>query len=99
MINNQKNQKVLLEHVKLEDTWKAMEKLVEEGLVKSIGVSNFSISTILDIMTYAKIKPAINQVEVHPLCSQNAMLEECKEFGILVEGSFKTSSFFFSFEK
>lgn len=39
----------------------AMEGLVEEGLVKHIGVSNFSIKKIKDVLSYAKIKPAVNQ--------------------------------------
>ncbi|KAL9657040.1 hypothetical protein ABK040_014588 [Willaertia magna] len=57
------------------ETWQAMEKLVEEGLVKSIGVSNCNMQIILDILTYAKIKPVCNQVECHPYLNQNGLIQ------------------------
>lgn len=50
--------------------WAEMERMVEIGLVKSIGVSNCSIPMFFDILTYAKIKPAVNQIEVHPYLAQ-----------------------------
>jgi len=79
-------QKCILEFVKLEDTWKAMEKLVEDGLVKSIGVSNFPINTIIDMLSYCKIKPVVNQVEVHPYFNQSALKEACQMFDIKLQG-------------
>lgn len=48
------------------ETWGALEKCVEEGLVKSIGVSNFSPEKIQTFMPDAKIRPAVNQVHHHP---------------------------------
>lgn len=48
--------------VTIHDTWKEMEKLVDKGLIKSIGVSNFSISQIQDLMSKARIKPSHLQV-------------------------------------
>lgn len=50
--------------------WPEMEALVEKGLTKSIGVSNFNTQVLLDLLTYAKIKPAVNQVELNPQCPQ-----------------------------
>lgn len=44
------------------ETWKALEKLVEKGLIKSIGVSNFNKRQVEDILRIAKIKPVTNQV-------------------------------------
>ena len=43
-----------------------MEALVEKGLTKSIGVSNFNTQLIWDLLTYARIKPVVNQIELHP---------------------------------
>ena len=83
-----KNPKMVeLDHtVKMEDTWKAMEKLVEEGLVKSIGVSKFPMSLTLDLLSYAKIKPVVNQVECQPFLNQAHLIEQLGRFGILVQG-------------
>ncbi len=54
-----------------------MEKLVEEGLVKSIGISNFSVKKIEDLLQYAKIKPAVNQVELHPYFRNEKLHKYC----------------------
>ena len=43
-----------------------MEGLVKAGLTKAIGISNFNVQFTLDILTYAEIKPAVNQLELHP---------------------------------
>jgi alcohol dehydrogenase (NADP+) len=48
--------------------WSNMEKCVELGLTKNIGVSNFNTQLLADMMTYADITPAVNQVEIHPYC-------------------------------
>lgn len=48
-------------------TWKAMEEAVDWGFVKSIGISNFKPKHIEDLMGIARIKPVINQFELHPL--------------------------------
>ena len=47
--------------------WEQMEALVEKGLTKSIGVSNFNVQMVWDMLSYAKIKPVVNEVELHPL--------------------------------
>ncbi len=56
------NGQLIPSEVPFTETWKAMEKLVEEGLVKSIGVANFNSKQIDEILAIAKIKPVINQV-------------------------------------
>lgn len=56
-----------------------MEQLVEEGLVKSIGISNFSVKKIQDLLKYAKIKPAVNQVELHPYFRNEKLHKFCDE--------------------
>lgn len=59
-----------------------MEKLVDEGLVKSIGISNFTIKKIKELMkNNPRIIPACNQVELHPYLPQNKLLEYCKSLG------------------
>ncbi|KAI8488816.1 Aldose reductase [Branchiostoma belcheri] len=66
------------------DTWKAMENLVDAGLVKAIGVSNFNISQMEEVLTNGRIKPAVNQVESHPYVTCNRMLEFCTEKGVVM---------------
>merc|ERR1712059_153006 len=60
-------------------TWLAMEKLVEKGLVRTIGLSNFNSEQITDILKKGSIKPVTNQVECHPYLTQAKLLEFCKE--------------------
>ncbi|GAA5864340.1 hypothetical protein JCM3774_002757 [Rhodotorula dairenensis] len=66
-------------------TWRAMEKLVEEGLVKHIGVSNFTVGRCEKLLKHAKIKPFANQVELNLHCAQPELVKWSKENGILVE--------------
>lgn len=54
----------------LHKVWPQMEKLVDKGLVRSIGISNFNVQMMWDLLSYCRIKPAVNQVELHPYCSQ-----------------------------
>lgn len=61
--------------VPLSETWAALEECVEAGLTKSIGVSNFNVQLIADLLTYAKIKPAVNQVELHPYLTQEGLID------------------------
>lgn len=67
------NDQILYSDAPLLETWKAMEKLVEKGLVKSIGVSNFNSKQIEDVLKIAKIPPAVNQVECHPYLNQEKL--------------------------
>uniref|UniRef100_A0A7S1SPM4 NADP-dependent oxidoreductase domain-containing protein n=1 Tax=Tetraselmis chuii TaxID=63592 RepID=A0A7S1SPM4_9CHLO len=55
-------------------TWAAMEKLVDEGLVKAIGVANFGLATVEEILGACRIKPTVNQVELHPLLADRKMV-------------------------
>lgn len=71
--------------VTLEDTWKAMEKLVEAGLTKHIGVSNFNIDMLKRILKISKKGMlSCNQVELHPYLPQNELVDFCKKEGIVV---------------
>lgn len=73
-----------LEKVSLEETWRAMEALVDEGLVKAIGVSNFSIAQIDEVRALAKHPIACNQVEVHPFLPQHALVHHHSACGVPV---------------
>lgn len=68
---------------KYKDTWRAMERLYEEGQIKAIGVSNFHIHHVEDLMSKTNVKPIANQVELHPLLSQKELLRYCKQQNIL----------------
>lgn len=75
---------VKTENVPTIDTWREMEKLVDKGLVKSIGVANFTVSMLVDLLSYARIKPVINQVEIHPYNSQEQLVAYCRKKDIVV---------------
>ncbi|RKP15220.1 NADP-dependent oxidoreductase domain-containing protein [Piptocephalis cylindrospora] len=66
------------------DTWRAMEALLETGKVKAIGVSNFDIPNLEKLLKVAKVVPAVNQIELHPLLPQNDLLAFCNKNGIHV---------------
>ncbi|XP_033222228.1 aldo-keto reductase family 1 member B1-like [Belonocnema kinseyi] len=78
------NGKYLGSDVDYVDTWKAMEKLVEDGLAKNIGVSNFNSKQVERILKICKIKPVVNQVECHPYLPQVKLSEFCKSKGIII---------------
>lgn len=61
------------------ETWKAMEELVDEGKTKAIGLSNFLPHHIENLLPHCRIKPVVNQLEIHPGYSQEATIAYCKE--------------------
>ncbi|GAB3647306.1 aldo/keto reductase [Echinicola sediminis] len=71
-----------LERVPLSETWAAMEKLLEKGKVRHIGVSNFKVKKLEEILETAKIKPEMNQVEMHPFLPQRGLVDFCQKEGI-----------------
>ncbi|CAI9098261.1 OLC1v1034878C1 [Oldenlandia corymbosa var. corymbosa] len=58
-------------------TWRAMEALYDSGRVRAIGVSNFSTKKLDDLLKIARVPPAVNQVECHPLWQQHRLREFC----------------------
>ncbi|MGG1575105.1 aldo/keto reductase [Fictibacillus sp. NRS-1165] len=70
---------------KYKDAWRALETLYQEGRVKAIGVSNFQIHHLEELMKDAEIKPMVNQVEYHPRLNQKALQEFCKTQDIQLE--------------
>ena len=86
---------VQLSNATIQETWHAMEGLVQKGMAKSIGISNFQGSLILDLLRYAKIRPATLQIEHHPYLVQPTLLKLAESEGIAVTAysSFGPQSF------
>lgn len=68
------------------DTWKAMEELVKTGKVHSLGVSNFNSEQLDRLISIAKIKPVVNQVECHPNLNQRKLIEFAKARNVTIVG-------------
>ena len=68
-----------------QDTWRAMEELVDEGKIKTIGLSNFTLTYLRPLLDHARIKPAINQIEFHPGYWQPQLYDFCQNENILME--------------
>lgn len=71
-----------IEKVPLSETWSGMEKCYQKGVTKNIGVSNFKFQLLNDLLTYAKIPPSVNQIELHPYLSQLYLTEWMKNQNI-----------------
>jgi len=70
---------------KREETWRAMEEIYKSGKAKVIGVSNYTINHLEEMKKYAKIPPAVNQVEFHPFLYQEELLNYCKQNNIVLQ--------------
>jgi diketogulonate reductase-like aldo/keto reductase len=68
--------------VTIQQIWKKFEEIYDSGLVKSIGISNFPTILINDLLNYARIKPAIHQIELSPYLTQKKHVQFCKSHGI-----------------
>ncbi|CAK9140253.1 unnamed protein product [Ilex paraguariensis] len=74
--------KEIIHPLDIKSVWEAMEECQKLGLTKAIGVSNFSCKKLEELLSIAKIPPAINQVEMNPLWQQKKLREFCKGKGI-----------------
>jgi len=70
---------------KYKDTWRALEKLYRDGRVRAIGVSNFQVHHLEDVLKDCEVAPMVNQVEFHPLLIQQELRDFCKTRGIQLE--------------
>lgn len=68
-----------------QETWKVMEEIYESGRAKAIGVSNFLVHHLEDILSSGQVVPAVNQVEFHPALVQPELLSFCKDHNIQTE--------------
>lgn len=83
--NDSEKDHIIMDPVPISETWKAMEALVDEGLVRHIGISNFPAVLIMELLTTARIRPAVLQVELHPYLQQNDLFAYCKREKIALE--------------
>lgn len=67
------------------DTWRALEKVYKDGKVKAIGVSNFHVHHLENLLANSEVKPVVNQIELHPLLTQTEIRDYCKKHDIKVE--------------
>mmetsp|Transcript_13644 Transcript_13644/g.12354 ORF Transcript_13644/g.12354 Transcript_13644/m.12354 type:complete len:328 (+) Transcript_13644:171-1154(+) len=83
-VNNVKDNLMVLEPTPMQETWEGMEKLHKKKLAHNIGVSNFNVMLLSDLLSYAKVKPYVNQIEIHPLHSQVNIVDYCLKNDIQV---------------
>ncbi len=67
------------------DTWRAMEKILSGGKARAIGVSNYTIRHLDELLATAKVPPAVNQVEFSPFLFQRDLLSHCRRNGVQLE--------------
>ncbi|KKZ65924.1 NAD(P)H-dependent D-xylose reductase xyl1 [[Emmonsia] crescens] len=86
---------IVISNTTIQQTWGAMEELVNKKLARSIGISNFNIQLVMDLLRYARIKPATLQIEHHPYLTQSLLVDFAQENGIIVTAysSFANLSF------
>ncbi|KAI1390850.1 Aldo/keto reductase [Hypoxylon trugodes] len=68
-----------------EPTWRALEELYEQKKARAIGVSNWTVAGLKQLLGFAKVVPAVNQVEVHPFLPNQELIDFCREHNILIE--------------
>lgn len=83
-ITDTKSGKMEIAAVPLFETWQGMEYIFEQGLAKQIGICNYNTGLLHDLMTYARVKPSVLQVESHPYLTQERLMRLAKQYGIEV---------------
>lgn len=68
------------------ETWRALEQLKAMGKARSIGVSNYGIHHLQELMAVAEVKPAVNQIEIHPFFIRDELVIFCEDHDIAIEG-------------
>ncbi|KAE8359417.1 putative NAD(P)H-dependent D-xylose reductase xyl1 [Aspergillus caelatus] len=81
---NSESGKIEFSNATIQETWTAMESLVDKQLARSIGVSNFSAQLLMDLLRYARVRPATLQIEHHPYLTQPRLVEYAQKEGIAV---------------
>ncbi|CAJ1371069.1 unnamed protein product [Effrenium voratum] len=73
---------LVLDPVPYRETWEAMEALQDLGKAKHIGVSNLTVQSLMDVLSYCRVKPAVNQIESHVYLQQPDLVQFCIQQGI-----------------
>ena len=81
---NLNNPNDIKEQVPIFEFWPKMEELVEKGLTKSIGVSNYNVQSLFNLLSFCKIKPVANEVEFHPYYYQKNLKDFCDKENIVL---------------
>lgn len=71
--------------MKRRESWRALESLYKEGKIRAIGVSNYTIDHLKQLLKHCEVVPAVNQVECHPQLQQRELIEFCKVHGITLQ--------------
>ncbi|CAL6000699.1 Aldose_reductase [Hexamita inflata] len=79
-----KEGKIMKQNISLEATWCVMESFVERGFAKNIGVSNYTVALMNDLLSYCKIKPFCNQIESHLYFQNTVLIDFCNEHEVRV---------------
>lgn len=95
IVNDKEKNVAYFQNTPISETWAALEECVEEGLCKNIGISNFNAGLIRDLLTYAKIRPAVLQIEHHPYLTQEALVKyvQSENIAITAYSTFGPQSF------
>ena len=75
---------IKLEKTPIRDTWEALEELVDSGIARSIGVSNFQAQLLYDLQSYAKKPVSSLQIELHPYLFQDSLVKLAQSYGVAV---------------
>lgn len=79
-----RDDKLELSNASIRETWTAMETLVDKKLARSIGVSNFSAQLLMDLLRYARVRPATLQIEHHPYLTQTRLVDYAQKQGLAI---------------
>ncbi|KAL3824303.1 hypothetical protein ACJIZ3_020332 [Penstemon smallii] len=82
MVSKTPVEREVIQPLDIKGVWESMEECKRLGLTKAIGISNFSCRLTQEVLSVAKIPPAVNQVEMNPLWQQNKLRDLCREKGI-----------------
>ena len=74
---NNYTQEGVIKRVSVFESWPKMEDLVDKGLTKSIGCSNYNVQSLLNLLSFCRIKPVANEVEYHPYYYQTGLQKFC----------------------